>query len=71
MGVLDTFTADVEAFLAETGMTPTALGISALKDPNFVPALRAGRSPRAATIDRVYEFMAAHRAVPPAEVAAA
>jgi hypothetical protein len=71
MGVLNTFTADVESFLAETGMTPTALGVAALKDPNFVPALRAGRSPRAATIDRVYEFMAVHRAAALAEGAAA
>lgn len=61
MGVLDTFAADVEAFIAETGMTQTSFGLAALKDPNFVGSLRGGRAPRASTMDRVYEFMAAHR----------
>jgi hypothetical protein len=53
------FVADVEAFLVSSGMTATAFGKDAVKDPNFVPDIKAGRSPSLGLVDKVYEFMRA------------
>lgn len=58
---------EVEAFLAETGMTPTRFGNEALKDPLFVPQLRTGRDPGGRVMERVREFMRSHRADAPAD----
>ncbi len=55
------FIAEMEAFLAETGMSPTALGIEALKDPNFVFQVRQGRAPGICIVDKVLRFMAKRR----------
>lgn len=49
--------AQVEDFLAKTGMAPTTFGVAALKAGSFVRELRAGRSPRAATIAKLGQFM--------------
>lgn len=51
------FTAEVEAFLAETGTSKTALGKEALGDPGFVDGLRNGRRPRLDTVQRVRDFI--------------
>ncbi len=51
------FIADVEAFLARSGMTATAFGKEALNDPSFVLDLRNGRKPGLGMVDRVHEFM--------------
>jgi hypothetical protein len=51
------FRSEIEAYLHETGTSPTAFGIKAMSDPTFVFEVRAGRSPSARTIDRVREFM--------------
>lgn len=48
---------EVEDFLAKTGMAPTTFGMAALKAGSFVRELRAGRSPRAATIAKIGQFM--------------
>lgn len=39
----------IEAFLAESGMAPSAFGRDAMGDPLFVFQLRDGREPRRAT----------------------
>lgn len=54
------FTAAVEAFIAEKGMTPTAFGRSFAGDPLFVFQLREGREPREATRAKVLAGMAGY-----------
>jgi hypothetical protein len=49
----------IEVFLARSGMTPTAFGYEAMKDPAFVFDLRAGRECRRATRAKADRFMAA------------
>jgi hypothetical protein len=51
----------IEKFLRETGMPWTKFGRLAAHDPRFVQDLRNGRSPRAATSDRVEHFMNNYR----------
>jgi len=51
------FLEKVESFLGITQMAPTAFGISALKDPNFVRTLRAGRESRESVRNRVLDFI--------------
>jgi hypothetical protein len=55
------FLSKVEAFLKRTGMTPTALGVAALGDPNFVRDIRAGRMPTYRVSDKVEAFIAKYR----------
>lgn len=52
--------ADINAFLKRSGMTATAFGWNALKDPAFVSDLRAGREPRWRTVERARDFMRSH-----------
>lgn len=47
----------IEAFLERTGLTPSRFGTQAVKDPNFVFDLRAGRMPRLDMAQRVLAFM--------------
>ena len=49
---------EIDAHIAQTGLTPTEFGIQAVKDPNFYRHIKAGRIPRLPTIDRVRAFMA-------------
>ena len=51
------FQRELNAFLQITRMKPYMLGIYALGDPSFTLRLRAGRSPRLKTIDRVRNWM--------------
>lgn len=51
------FLEKVESFLGITQMAATAFGISALKDPNFVRKLRAGRESRESVRNRVLDFI--------------
>jgi hypothetical protein len=54
---------DVEKFLTDRNMAPTAFGISAVNDGKFVSRLRAGANMTLATIDRVRAHIAEHEAV--------
>ena len=54
-----TLAESIEAFLAETGMKPSAFGGVALNNPSFVGALRKGADMRLDTADRVLAFMGA------------
>jgi len=58
----DPLLGEVEAFLSRTGMTPTAFGAEAVKDPRFVFELRAGRECRRSTRQKVVQFMRQKRA---------
>lgn len=51
----------IERFLRETGMPWTKFGRLATRDPRFVQDLRNGRTPRAATAERVEHFMNIYR----------
>lgn len=52
------FISEIDAFLTRTGMTPTAFGKAALKDPNFVGDLKKeGRQPTLGVVGRVQEFI--------------
>lgn len=53
----EAFLSDVEAYLKQAGMSATAFGHAALKDPNFVHDLRQGRKPNLGIVERVYIFM--------------
>lgn len=57
----DPLLGEIEAFLAETGLTPTAFGRDAMRDPNFVFGLRAGRELRRATSRRARRQMTQYR----------
>jgi len=53
------FIADVEAFLKRSGMSASRFSWEAVKDPNFVANIRAGRAPSLRLVDRVHEFISA------------
>ena len=53
------FNSRVNAFLSHTGLSPTALGLKALGDPNLMRQIGRGRSPSLRTADRVLAFIAA------------
>jgi homoserine dehydrogenase len=48
---------EIDAFIAERGMTPTAFGWEAIKDPNLYRSLKSGRNPRLETMDRIRAFL--------------
>jgi predicted transcriptional regulator len=43
---------EIEQFLVESGMSPTAFGRDALNDPGFVFGIRTGRDCRLSTVER-------------------
>ncbi len=55
----ETLLAEISSFLDRTGTPPSVFGWDAVRDPNFVRSLRAGREPRFSTAKKVREFMAA------------
>ena len=55
---LDQFKANVESFIAASGMTATEFGKQFASDPSFVFELRTGREPREATRAKVLEAIA-------------
>lgn len=57
----DPILAVIEQFLEEVGMTPTAFGQKALRDPTLVHELRRGRECKRATRARIAEFIEAAR----------
>lgn len=52
---------EIERYIERTAMAPTAFGLAAIGDKNFVRQLRAGRDPHASTIDRVRDYMRMNR----------
>lgn len=53
--------ADIEAFLAKTGMSETEFNRTAAPDHHFIRRLRSGKSCTLATADAVRLFMATHK----------
>lgn len=53
----DPILAEIENFLAVSGITPTAFGHRALNDPTLVRELRAGRECKRATRARILGFI--------------
>ncbi len=47
----------VEHFLRSSRISPTRFGREAVRDPKFVADLRAGRTPRPATVRRVVAYL--------------
>jgi hypothetical protein len=56
--------AEIDAYSALRGLSPTQFGKVSLNDEGFVHDLRRGRNPRFATLDRVRAFMRANDRVP-------
>ena len=54
------FTTRLNAFLSDTGMSPSTLGMLAVGDPNLLRQIERGRSPSLRTADRILAFIAAH-----------
>jgi phosphopantothenoylcysteine decarboxylase/phosphopantothenate--cysteine ligase len=54
--------AEIEAFLAKTGVTPTKLGVAAVNDGHLVAKLRKGNSVTLKTADKVRAYIARHPA---------
>lgn len=57
MSQIESFSERVEAFLKRTGIAASRFGEEAVGDRSFVEDLRAGRSPRLVTADRVDAYM--------------
>jgi hypothetical protein len=53
----ESFLAEIERFLAATGMAPSAFGRAAVADPNLVSDLRAGRTPGLKLVERIDRFI--------------
>ncbi len=53
--------AQIDAFLAEHGMSDSRFGQLALNDRHFVRQIRAKRDVRYSTIERVQKFMATYQ----------
>jgi hypothetical protein len=51
------FIREIDAFLEQSGMSATAFGRAAVKDPNFVSDLRGGRLPNLGLVGRVQDFI--------------
>jgi hypothetical protein len=57
------FISEIDAFLDRSGMTPTAFGWEALKDPSFVGDLKKkGRQPTLGVVGRVQAFIRSQEA---------
>lgn len=52
---------EIETFRARNGLSSTRFGQLAVNDGNFTRAMRQGRTPSLATIDRVRAFMKDYR----------
>lgn len=61
MSTISSLLAEIEAFLAETGMKKTVFGRLALNDGAFVKRLQDGGGVTLATVDRVRDFIAKQR----------
>jgi len=62
MSAVDSFKKEIDDYLQASGVSASAFGKAALKDPNFVRNLRAGRSPGLKVVDQVREYIRANPA---------
>lgn len=61
MVTAETFIAEIDAFLEESGMSPSAFGKAAVGDPSFVGDVKGGRMPGLRLVDKVSSFIKASR----------
>ena len=54
---MSTLLQQIEAFLEEFEMSPTAFGTQVLNDPGFVSGLKGGRDPKMSTAQRCTDFI--------------
>jgi hypothetical protein len=54
--------AKIQAYCRKHGLTDTSFGWAALKDPNLVSDLRAGRELRRKTLEKLQNFMGIRKA---------
>lgn len=57
MNTRDQLLADIEDFLAQSGMSPSAFGRLAMKDPSFMSRFRAGADVTLITAEKLRLFM--------------
>ena len=55
------FSTELHAFLSDSGLSPSALGMKAVGDPNLMREIERGRSPSLRTADRVRAFIAGYK----------
>ena len=55
------FHTQVSAFLGDTDLRPTTLGLKAVGDPNLMREIERGRSPSLRTADRVLAYIAVYK----------
>lgn len=60
MSLRETLLRDIDRFLKRTGMAETTFGRAVMNDGKLVGNIRAGREPRADTIDAIQRYMAKH-----------
>lgn len=48
---------ELDQFQAVSGLSDTAIGTDALRDPNWVHRLRLGSDPKLGTVDKIRKFM--------------
>lgn len=53
----DPFLAELDVFLASANISDSRLGRDVMGDPNFMRQVRAGRSIRPATVERLRTYM--------------
>lgn len=58
------FLAEIDSYLASSGMNASEFGTSVMSDPTFVYRIRRGREPRSDTIDKVSAWIASHPPTP-------
>lgn len=59
---MENLIAQIDAFLAEHGMSDSRFGQLALNDRHFVRQLRGKRDVRLGTVEKVQRFMATYKA---------
>jgi predicted transcriptional regulator len=60
----DDLVAEIEAFLARTGMTESQFGVEAVNNPALMHYLYRGRDLRLTTVERLREFMRTYKPRP-------
>lgn len=53
----DRLLAEIDQFQAVSGLSDTAIGTEALRDPNWLHRLRLGSDPKLGTVDKIRKFM--------------
>lgn len=55
--IVQSLLAEIASFRDRSGMSVTAFGMSAVRDPGLIRRLEGGHSPTLKTVDRIRNFM--------------